>query len=51
MPFLPGVTVYKPQERIDEMIQRADQALYNAKKAERDCVKTNLRLISFNLFY
>jgi len=34
-----GVTEYKPKDNLERMSKRADAALYQAKKAGRNCVK------------
>ncbi|MFT5660925.1 MAG: diguanylate cyclase (GGDEF)-like protein/PAS domain S-box-containing protein [Sulfurimonas sp.] len=36
-----GVTQYKENDLLDEMIQRADTALYKAKDSGRNCVQVN----------
>ena len=36
-----GVTSVREEDTLDEVINRADQALYNAKNAGRNCVRTN----------
>lgn len=34
-----GVTSYRPSDTIDTILLRADDMLYEAKAAERNCVK------------
>lgn len=39
-----GVAQFKINEDIDDLLKRADQAMYKAKNAGRDCVKTQQQL-------
>ena len=39
-----GVAQFKINEHIDDLLKRADQAMYKAKNAGRDCVKTQQQL-------